>query len=52
MQTFDLKPGRQVGEIKIAIREAILDGLIENDPDAAFQYMLQKGKDLGLSPKI
>jgi putative nucleotidyltransferase with HDIG domain len=48
MQTFAIKPGRHVGEIKKAIREAILDGDIENSYEDAFSFMLKKGKELGL----
>ena len=48
METFDLKPGRAIGEIKTEIREAILDGKIKNDFDEAFKYMVEIGKDRGL----
>ena len=51
MQTFGLTPGNEVGEIKTAIREAILDGIIQNNYDSAFQYMLEKGQELNLLPK-
>ncbi len=48
METFGIKPGRTVGEIKTAIREAILEGEIHNDFDEAFAYMLQQGEKIGL----
>ena len=50
MQTFGLFPGRNVGLIKDAIREGILDGHIKNDYDAAFGFMLERGRELGLVP--
>jgi poly(A) polymerase len=49
MKTFRLKPCREVGLIKDAIREAILDGVISNDYDAAYQMMLEEGIKLNLS---
>jgi CHASE1-domain containing sensor protein len=48
MATFGLEPGRQVGLIKNKIRQAILDGAIENDPEQATQLMLRLGQELGL----
>ena len=48
MQTFHLQPCKEVGLIKTAIREAILDGVIENSYDSAFALMLQEGEKLGL----
>jgi len=51
MQVFNLPPGRLVGEIKNAIREAILDGLIPNDFNAAYSFMLEKGRLAGAPGK-
>jgi poly(A) polymerase len=51
MEVFGLSPGREVGLIKAAIKEAILDGIIHNDHDQAYQFMLEKANELGLTPK-
>lgn len=48
MHAFALKPGREIGVIKNAIREAILEGEIPNSREEAFAFMLEKGKELGL----
>ncbi len=48
METFGIKPCKEVGIIKDAIREAILEGDIENNYDAAFQFMLNQAKEIGL----
>lgn len=51
MHYFEIKPGKEVGLIKNAIRDAILDGLISNNKEDAIELMLNEGKKLGLTPK-
>ncbi len=51
METYGLGPSKEVGIIKNQIKEAILDGIISNDFDEAFRFMLMKGEELGLIPK-
>ena len=48
MKTFNLKPSKEIGIIKEAIKEAILEGEIPNEHDAAFNLMIKKGEALGL----
>jgi tRNA nucleotidyltransferase/poly(A) polymerase len=50
METFGISPCRAIGAIKSHIKEAILDGDIENDYDSAYALMLKKGAELGLEP--
>ena len=48
IKTFNLKPSREIGIIKETIKEAILEGAIPNEYDAAYQLMLKEGERLGL----
>jgi len=48
IKTFNLKPSKEIGIIKEAIKEAILDGIIPNEYQAAYKFMLEKGKKIGL----
>jgi hypothetical protein len=49
MKTFGLGPSREIGIIKDYIKEAILEGIIPNNADEAFELMLKKGTTLGLT---
>jgi hypothetical protein len=48
MKHFNLKPCKEIGLIKDAIKEAILEGEIPNDYEAAFNLMQKKGNEIGL----
>lgn len=50
MDIFDLPQGEIVGRLKASIKDAILDGLIPNEYDAAYGYLLEKAQKLGLEP--
>ncbi len=50
VRIFGISPCREVGIIKNAIKDAILDGIITNDYDAAYQFMISKASELGLKP--
>jgi putative nucleotidyltransferase with HDIG domain len=51
MEVFQLKPCREVGLLKAAIKDAILDGTIPNEHEAAYNYMIARAKEMGLTPK-
>lgn len=49
MEIFNLKPSKEIGILKEAIKEAILEGEIHNDYDSAYAYMMERAKKLGLA---
>lgn len=50
MKVFGLSPCREIGSLKSSIKDAILDGIIPNEHDAAYEYMLKKANEMGLKP--
>lgn len=50
MEVFNIPPGRNIGIIKEYIKESILNGVIPNEYEAAYQLMISKGEELGLKP--
>jgi poly(A) polymerase len=51
METFGLSPSREVGIIKTAVREAIIEGIVPNELEPAYQFMLREGEKLGFVEK-
>ena len=51
MQIFQLKPCKKVGELKTAVKDAILDGEIKNNRQEAYQFLLKKAQEMKLKPK-
>ncbi|SBW02310.1 HD domain-containing protein [uncultured Dysgonomonas sp.] len=51
MEIFGLAPGVEVGRLKSSVKDAILDGVISNEYDAAYEYLVAKAKKMGLKPK-
>ena len=50
MAVFGLKPCREVGVLKAAVKDAILDGVVPNEHDAAYAYLLRRAEELGIKP--
>jgi hypothetical protein len=50
MKMFGLAPSKPVGVLKDALKDAILDGDIANNYDAAFSFLIQKAKEIGIAP--
>ncbi|MEN9511637.1 MAG: hypothetical protein RLZZ370_1456, partial [Bacteroidota bacterium] len=50
MQHFHIEDMRQIGTLKLEIREAILEGTVPNEFDAAHAFMIQRGLELGMKP--
>jgi tRNA nucleotidyltransferase (CCA-adding enzyme) len=50
MEIFSLKPSKEIGMLKEAIKEAILEGEIHNDYQSAYDYMMERAKKMGLTP--
>ena len=50
MTIFGLSQGREIGLLKVAIKDAILDGIIPNEREAAYSYLIDKASELGLTP--
>lgn len=48
---FDIKPSKEIGILKTAIKEAILDGIIANEKEEAYQFLIKKAAEIGLKPK-
>lgn len=52
MRLFNLQPCRQVGELKSALKDAVLDGLVPNEHEAALRFIMGKASQMGLKPQV
>ena len=52
MQLFNIQPGKEIGILKNAIKDAILDGKIKNDKEEALKFIIKTAKKLNLQPVI
>jgi hypothetical protein len=52
MQVFDIGPGREIGIIKIAMREAVLEGVIRNELESGWDLLIEEGRKLDLKPVV
>ena len=52
MKVFELQPCREIGELKTKIKDAILEGRIPNEHDAAYDFMLECAAEMGLTPRV
>ena len=50
MQLFGLKPSREVGQLKQTLKDAVLDNRVENEREPLMQLLLEKGREMGLTP--
>jgi hypothetical protein len=48
MEIFNLKPSREIGVLKEAVKEAIMEGVIPNEYQAAYDFVIKRGEKLGL----
>ena len=51
MELFGLTPCREVGALKSALKDAILDGEVPNEHEAALQFIIERAAKMGLRPK-
>ena len=49
MELFDLQPCDTIGKLKSEVKDAILDGIIPNEHDAALQFIIERAASIGLS---